>query len=96
MSEYIEQLEREQKARVAKKRAMWEKIMQEEHKWEDAYLAAGLGCLIPTYHLGFRPSCVINKGGAVAVYQECIKRGISWEEYCHYDPNEHDPAGCNM
>lgn len=73
-----------------------DRIIKEEDNLEDEYLAAGLGNAIPMYHLGFRPSCVEKHGGAIKVYRECLKRGISWQELCHYDPDEYDPAGCNM
>ena len=72
-----------------------EKEFEEERRLKNEYLAAGLGSTIPTYHLGFRPSCVEDYGGAVRVYRECLKRSISWQELCHYDPDEYDPAGCN-
>lgn len=65
----------------------------EEDKLEEDYLAAGLGRPIPTFLLGNPPLCVKRYGGTIKVYRECLKRGISWQELCHYDPNEYDPAG---
>ena len=95
MSEYLEQVFQELEARAAEAKAKWDKINEEERKWKNAYIATGLGCSIPTYHLGFRPSCVEARGGVIKVYQECIKKGIPWEELCGWDPNGDDPAGGN-
>ncbi len=93
---YIDEIKKEREERLAKLRKEAERLDKEERQLQEAYIAAGLGRLIPLYHLGFRPSCVRKHGGAIKVYRECLKRGISWQEYCHYDPDAYDPAGCNM
>ena len=70
-----------------------DKAIKEERMLKNKYLAAGLGQVIPRFLLGRLPICVKRYGGAIKVYRECLKRGISWQELCHYDPNEYDPAG---
>lgn len=40
-----------------------------------------IGLMVP---FGY-PDGVEEMGGAIAVYEECIKRGITWEELLDYD-----------
>ena len=34
------------------------------------------------------PSGVEERGGVIAIYKECIKRGITWEELLDYESDE--------
>ena len=43
-----------------------------------------IGLIIP---FGY-PDGVEEMGGVIAVYEECIKRGIPWEELLDYNPPE--------
>lgn len=96
MRNYFDMLSEKHENKRKKDLEDLEKNIEEERQLKNAYLAAGLGSTIPRYHLGFRPTCVEKHGGAIKVYRECLKRGISWQELCHYNPDEYDPAGCNM
>ena len=70
----------EQKACLEEKRRERERILEAR----DKYVAAGLG--EPMEH-GFDlgPYAAIKyPGGPVAVYEEAIRRGVTWEEVCGY------------
>ena len=43
-----------------------------------------IGLIVP---FGY-PDGVEEKGGVIAVYNECIKQGITWEELLGYNPPE--------
>lgn len=43
-----------------------------------------IGLIIP---FGYPPG-VEEKGGVIAVYKECIKKGVTWEELLNYNVDE--------
>ena len=43
-----------------------------------------IGLIVP---FGY-PEGVEEMGGVIAVYEECIKQGITWEELLKYNPPE--------
>ena len=43
-----------------------------------------IGLIVP---FGY-PDGVEEMGGVIAVYEECIKQGITWEELLEYNPPE--------
>ena len=43
-----------------------------------------IGLMVPFGH----PEGVEEMGGVIAVYEECIKQGITWEELLDYHPPE--------
>lgn len=64
------------------------RLLQSEE--EDAYLEykekVGGGPLGLTVPFGYPPG-VEERGGVIAVYKECIEKGVSWEELLDYRPN---------
>ncbi len=58
----------------------------EEKKFQEYQTATGgeepLGLMVP---FGYPPG-VEERGGVIAVYDECIKRGITWEELLGWNP----------
>ncbi len=43
-----------------------------------------IGLIVP---FGYPPG-VEEKGGVIAVYKECIKQGVTWQELLHYNPDD--------
>ena len=43
-----------------------------------------IGMMVP---FGY-PEGVEEKGGVIAVYEECIQKGVTWEELLGYNPPE--------
>ena len=43
-----------------------------------------IGLMVP---FGY-PEGVEEKGGVIAVYEECIQKGVTWEELLNYKPPE--------
>ncbi len=71
----------EQKACLEEKQRERERILEAR----DKYVAAGLG--EPMEH-GFNLgpySALKYPGGPVAVYEEAIRRGVTWEEVCGHE-----------
>ncbi len=70
----------------------WDTIIRQEdeelerfYKAEDKYIRAGLGEPMPPKHWVRWPNeAAAYPGGPVAVYEEAIRRGITWEEVCGY------------
>lgn len=58
----------------------------EELKFQEYQAATGgeepLGLIVP---IGYPPG-VEERGGVIAVYDECIKRGITWEALLNWNP----------
>lgn len=65
------------------------KILQDEEElaYQEYKKKVGgepIGLIIPFgYPLG-----VEEKGGVIAVYKECIKKGVTWEELLNYNVDE--------
>lgn len=57
-------------------------------KYNDAVGGEPIGL---TVSFGY-PDGVEKMGGVIAVYEECIKQGITWEELLHYEPIPLDEA----
>ena len=53
-------------------------------KYNDVVGGEPIGQIVP---FGY-PEGVEKRGGVIAVYEECIKRGITWEELLDYKPPE--------
>ena len=53
---------------------------------EKKYLEAGLGPTMHTFWDYAPPAAKKYPGGPVAVYEEAVKRGVTWEEVCGYTP----------
>lgn len=60
--------------------------MDEENKFKEYRMATGgkepIGLMVP---FGYPPG-VEERGGVVAVYDECIKKGITWEDLLDWHP----------
>lgn len=73
----------EQLAAEEERQRYWKHIEEAEKK----YLATGLGEPIPQCYLDDAPPEVMDyPGGIVGVYEEAMRRGISWEKVCGYKP----------
>lgn len=57
-------------------------------KYNDAVGGEPIGLTVP---FGY-PDGVEKMGGVIAVYEESIKQGITWEELLHYEPIPLDEA----
>ena len=57
-----------------------------------AYYDATGGNPIPLIQPTGYPDGVEQMGGSAAVYRECVKRGITWEELLHYQDTTPDDA----
>ena len=57
-----------------------------------AYYDATGGNPIPLIQPTGYPDGVEQMGGSAAVYRECVKRGITWEELLHYQDTTPDGA----
>ena len=51
-------------------------------EYNDVVGGEPIGQIVP---FGY-PEGVEKRGGVIAVYEECIKRGITWEELLEYKP----------
>ena len=65
------------------------KILQDEEElaYQEYKKKVGgepIGLIIP---FGYPPG-VEEKGGVIAVYKECIKKGVTWEELLNYNVDE--------
>lgn len=65
------------------------KILQDEEElaYQEYKKKVGgepIGLIIP---FGYPPG-VKEKGGVIAVYKECIKKGVTWEELLNYNVDE--------
>lgn len=57
-------------------------------KYNDLVGGEPIGLTVP---FGY-PDGVEERGGVIAVYEECIKQGITWEELLHYEAIPPDEA----
>jgi hypothetical protein len=61
---------------------------EEMKKFEEYQKATGgediIGFMVP---FGYPPG-VEERGGVIAVYDECIKKGVTWEELLGWNPPE--------
>lgn len=65
------------------------KILQDEEElayqeYKKKVSGEPIGLIIP---FGYPPG-VEEKGGVIAVYKECIKKGVTWEELLNYNVDE--------
>ena len=53
---------------------------------EKKYIEAGLGPTMHNYWDYAPPAAKEYPGGPIAVYEEAVKRGVTWQEVCGYVP----------
>ncbi len=80
--------------RIINERTPEEIAVEEEHYrkmapfWaaEQKYREAGLGRTMETFWDYAPPAAKNYPGGAAAVYEEAVRRGVTWQEVCGYVP----------